>query len=721
MADPAFRRALDLLAALPGSPYSPNFEGRGSSGVRSAVVGGLLVPALALVVPAGRVHEDGIAAAELRRDVEYLASDSLGGRETGGPGIRRAERYIARAFENAGLTPLPGRSSYWIDFALYRQGFDRARTAIEVGGSRGRLGVDVRPFPFSGEGEVEAPVVFAGYGITAPEYGWDDYTGLDVRGKIVLVLRHEPGERDWQSMFDGAQPSRHSLFEAKIENAAAHGAAAMLLVTDPLNHDADEDLRPSGRLRLEPLEPRAAAGDEPPPLLAAHISRKLAEALVSGGLANLQRAIDAGKPASSLGLASPTARLAVAYSPGAERVEARNVAGFLEGRDPVLKDEWIVVGAHHDHLGAFRGRGDTVFNGADDNASGTSGVLALARAFGRLAERPRRSIAFVTFSAEEKGLLGSRALVEQKLVPVERMVYMLNLDMIGRNPGRDVRVYGDGYVRGLREVVQVANAEPRLPLEFAGDDYGADSDHAPFCEADIPFTFLWTGDHADYHQLGDHADKLDYERMESVVRVAHGIVRAVADLDAAPRFIHDVVWLGAKLEVEDGRAVLTAVEDGSRAAAAGLAAGDVVTALGDEAPPAAEVGRRLDQVEPGQTVALHVARATSGALTIEVARARVGYLGVSLGQLDDDLRASYGLPPEEGILVSQVLPGEPAALAGLENGDVVVSVAGQPVGPGGLTRHLAQIGAGETVELSVVRQGERLTVPVLLGERPSRR
>ncbi len=486
---------------------------------RLAATAGGVVLGLALGA-IGPVHggRENIRAEDLRRNVRSLAADSLLGRETGEPGVRKAERFIAKEFKKTGLSRLPGHDDYFIDFTLYRQGYEPGGTGLTLQlGERvkkSRIGTSFRPFPFSDEGTVEAPLVFVGYGITAPEHDHDDYGGVDVEGKIVLMLRHEPRENDPDSSFEGTNSTRHALFSTKAANAREHGAAGMLLVTDLLHHDSHEDLRVGGALRLNLPEPssESAEPDESEPFVAIHISQDLASSIVSSAghsLAQMQRAVDDGSSPAEFPLPDVVAKMGVLRSQNSEEVAARNVAAFLEGRDPDLKDEWIVIGGHHDHIGGFQGQGDTVFNGADDNASGTSGVLALAQAFADRAERPRRSIAFVTFSGEEKGLLGSQALVTREQVPIDRVVFMLNLDMIGRNPERDVELYGDGFVKGLRDVVESANRDQDLPLEFGGAAYAGNSDHDPFYEKDIPFMFFFTGVHEDYHQLGDHPDKLD--------------------------------------------------------------------------------------------------------------------------------------------------------------------------------------------------------------------
>jgi len=683
---------------------------------------------LALVVGAPASGDSTFGTGELRSHIEYLASDALEGRDTGAPGIKKAETYVAGAFREYGLKPLPGEKNYFVDFTLYRQGYDGAgtRMSIDAGrrGLRAKAGVDFRPFSFSDAGEIEAEVVFAGYGVTAPDLEYDDYAGLDVEGKIVFVLRHEPNERDPESPFNGTETTDHATFTTKARTASDHGAIGMVLVTDPLNHEPGDDLRLGGRLRLErPAEQDEEGGVDP--FLAVQISRELADRMLQGSgktLGDLQTAVDGEVLPAELALPSITASLGVRPSARAETVAARNVVGFLEGSDPVLKKERIVIGGHHDHLGAFSGSGDTVFNGADDNASGVSGVLELARAFAALPSRPPRSLVFVTFSAEEKGLLGSKALVEEVSLALDDVVFMLNLDMIGRNGSERVRVFGDGYARGLRETVELANDQKNLVIDFAATSYAGNSDHDPFYRNDIPFLFFFTGTHEDYHQLSDHADKIDFEQMRRILQTAFGLVDRIARAEQPPGFIHHVSWLGMQVEVlaEDGppAAVVTGVDLGSRASENGFATGDRLIAFdGEPLGDPARIGEILRGIEPGSTTSMGVRRGTEE-MVLEVRRARTGYMGVLTAGVDEDRRRSAGLGPGDGVLLRQVVDDGPSDKAGLRAGDVVLTIAGRPVGRDSLRSVLSQIGAGEKVELTIVRDDERLTLPLVLGQRP---
>lgn len=672
---------------------------------------------------------ESIRAADMRAHVATLASDEYAGRETLTAGADQAAAYIAKRFEKLGLAPLPGHRNFTVPYQLRSEGFDADSSdlAIRRDGAKAHFvpGEDFAPFFFSSAGTVNADVVFAGYGITAPDLGHDDYEGLDVKGKLVLVLRHTPQEKKEDNSFNGTE---HALFLTKATNAQKHGALGMLLVTDPLHHTDADDLRFKASLGLPRTETKKVGeteeGDEEK-FLAVHISREAAAAFLGSGptLADLQTSLDAGQKPGKLGVAPVPASLRIAKLP-AQVVEPTNVIGLLKGSDPKVADQWVVVGAHFDHLGGFHGEGDTVFNGADDNASGTSGLLELAEAFASRSSRPRRTIAFMGFSGEEKGLLGSRALLEQEIVPADQIVFMLNLDMIGRNSEEPVAVFGDGYATMVKEVTEKANAGAEANIEFAGESYAGNSDHHPFYQKDIPVMFFFTGTHDDYHQLGDHADKLDYENMEKIGRLAFGVLDSLASADRTPKFIHRIQWLGATVQVvEQGgksRVAVTDVADPSRGAVAGLRRGDTIQGLDGESLDPAKVGESFRGIKPGSSASLSVLHEDGNVAIVKVERAKTGYLGVMPAGVDDDLRKKLGLGDGEGVRIGSVVPEGPAHQGGLRAEDIVIQIAGVPIGARNLGRELSRIGAGEKVELLVARKGERLKLEITLGERPER-
>ncbi len=662
-----------------------------------------------------------ISDEDMRRHVSFLAADELAGRETGEPSIAIAERYVATAFASYGLQPLPGQDDFTVPFALFRRGYAEG-TGVRTEEARCRAGHDCRPFGFSGTGEVEAPVVFAGYGIHAPDQGWDDYDGLDVEGKLVLVLRHGPGEGDPDKRVNGD----HQQFRAKARTAEEQGALGMLLATDPLNHEDADDFRLGGRLSLQPPAPADSSPATDPGFLAIHVSRGLAETLISGSektLAEMQEALDGGARPCDLTTDRPVAAVTVVERSEPDRVEARNVVGVLPGSDPELKHEWIVIGAHHDHVGAYAGPGDTIFNGADDNASGVSGVLELAQAFATRETSPRRTLVFATFTGEEKGLLGSRALVEQGTLPLDKLVFMLNLDMIGRNSDAGVQVFGDGFVRDLRGLVEEVNTGAgRIDLAFAGQEYSANSDHHAFYREGVPFMFFFTGTHEDYHRIGDHAEKLDYRRMREIIRLAYGVLDRWAAIERPLAFIHRIDWLGIAVEARDAGdghrvAEVTAVETGSRAASSGLREGDRLVRLGGDDVVSSRVSTMFDAVDEGATAELVVERA-GRTRSVEIERVRPGYMGVMPLGVDAAVREEHGLADDEGLLLGNVVPGGPSAEAGLRSGDIVLRMDGKPIDNSSLRARLAQLGAGARVGLHVLRDGKRIKIALILGERP---
>ncbi len=674
-------------------------------------------------VAAGAAAAEAALQDQLRAHVSYLASDALAGREVGSPGSALAERYVAASFRRSGLKPLPGQKDFFHEFPLYRRGFDAARTALTLQTPRGSEaavpGVDFRPFSFSGTGEQSAGLVFAGYGITAPEYDYDDYRGLSVEGRFVLVLRHEPTGGGSEEFFQGARLTRHSLFTAKADNARRHGAVGMLLVTDPASAGGAEDLRLMDRYGTEAS---LGTGGGRGRFLALHISRSLAERLLfegGFGLRQAQKAVDGGARPAGLASLPVHLHLRVALEERAEEVPARNVVGYLPGSDPSLREEWILLGAHHDHLGSFAGRGDTVFNGADDNASGVAAVLALARSLAAAQPAPRRSLVFATFAAEEEGLFGSRRLAEE-LVPAGKTVLMINLDMIGRNPDRPVRVMGEGFAPDLRELVEEANRQVGLPLEYAGTGYAENSDHAPFFERGVPFLFFYTGMHEDYHGLRDEPDRLAYDRMAVIVRLVGLIARAAAERPERPGSVVNVPWLGVTFrphgQEAGGELAVSAVSPGSGAEGV-LRVGDRIVSVDGAAVAGAESVRvSFSRVRPGQEISVGLRR-QGAALEATLRRQPAGYLGVMVQRPEPPGEGRAG-PAAEGVLLGQVLPGGPAERGGLLPGDLILRVAGRPVDADSLTAVLEQLGAGRTVEIELLRGREALRSTLTLGRRP---
>lgn len=553
---------------------------------------GVLLQAQAAPPPASR--ED------LMAHVRFLAGDPLAGRETGTTAERLASGYIVNVFKEAGLTP-PAKSpggSYLQSFEVLLDCTlgDGNRLSLETRHGRekgeavswkGEAKRDFLPLPGSiARGEAQGEIVFAGYGITAPEHAYDDYAGLDVKGKVVLVLRHEPREKDPKSPFDGDRMTSHATFQAKIDRACALGAAGLVLVDDPLHHPGDAPLE-------GPLDVSAAGI----PAVHARLS-EMAPLLSAAGvdLRRLQEEIDRDLKPRSRPL--PIAA-SLAVDVKAHPRTASNVVGILPGGDPVLASEAVVIGAHYDHvgLGHFGARGGAadrgqIHNGADDNASGTAALLELARAFGRPgAPKPRRTLVFVAFTGEELGCLGSRHYVAHPAWPLEKTVAMINMDMVGRSNGQ-LTVGGVGTGSGLKALVEKAAEGSGLELAF-GESGFAPSDNAPFCEKKVPALFFFTRMHADYHRPTDDVEKIDAAGLEAVTGIVFRAATALAEAPrpayayVAPSEIPGMDLSGPRLGVTveavgqgDLRGCrITAVVPGGNAARAGLQPGDVMTEL----------------------------------------------------------------------------------------------------------------------------------------------
>ena len=478
--------------------------------------------------------------------VNILASDEFQGREAGTPGQWLAAKYVANEFSDYGLEPVGDENKYYQNFQIRRPALDEAVFWLEKDDSDSKAKIefslksDFIPFGFTGENNITAQVLFAGYGITAPEYNYDDYKNIDASGKIVLVLRHEPQENVTESIFDGLNLTQHAIFSEKAKNAQAHGAVGMLLVTDPAG--GHTNLAPQGfwsslfperkyKETWELVQRKYTTN-----FLAAWISVMAAEKIINifergQTLKSLQQSIDKNLTPKSFEISNLKAHLKISLKQKIRNTQ--NVLGLLKGYDPELRGELIVVGAHYDHIGIKKGQ---IYNGADDNASGTAGMLEIAETFSQMSIQPRRSILFAAFTAEELGLLGSEFYVKHPLIPLEQTIAMINLDMISRNQDNLVTVIGSNRSPELHEINLAANEEIGLEFRYNGEKYFSRSDHANFARYQIPVLFFNTDIHRDYHRSTDTSEKINPEKLAKIARLAYLVVWELANSDRRPTF-----------------------------------------------------------------------------------------------------------------------------------------------------------------------------------------
>ncbi len=517
-----------------------------------AIVIGIAVSAQS---PRPAFGPESIRIDELRAKLSHLASDEFRGRGNGTPELNAAADYIAEIFEENGLTPAGG-NGYFQDFQVERLSVGRDN-ALNLSGDRDvRLNPrsDFLPFPGSVDGAVTGSMVFVGYGIRAPDLGYDDLADINLAGKIAVALEGVPRGDDRDSPFNGLTDRDFSSIPDKARNVEQAGAVGLVIVQGPEQRSSIPIRFWADTLRAD-LPPRrslmrVAPGAADPGIPIAVVSLGAAVRLVPD-LGSRQSELDETLQSHSVPL-SGRATLRVDFD--RDGYVARNVIARIEGSNPDLDDRTIVVGAHYDHDGEDNGR---IWNGADDDASGTTALLELAEAFSG-GVRPGRGVLLAAWAGEEKGMLGSQHYVQNPVVPLKGTVAMIQLDMIGRNEehgpdaaegflmerasenGNMINLIGSAFSPDMRAAVEGANAEVGLELRFRYD-YGAQnlirrSDHWSFLSARIPALFVFGGLHPDYHTPNDTADKINYEKLEKVVRLVYQVVFEIGDGDAEPRF-----------------------------------------------------------------------------------------------------------------------------------------------------------------------------------------
>jgi hypothetical protein len=528
----------------------------------------LLISAQTPPLPPTRLEAgfDTIREASLRADLTFLASDALQGRLSLQPGDDVAIQWVAAEYAKAGLKPAVGNSYLQpVELIEYRPDRPRSYVELERNGSTKQWKFPEAAGAFPSDVDVTADVVFAGFGITAPELNYDDYQGVDVHGKIVLVFDHEPQEQDPTSIFNGTGNTRYATTRVKALNAQAHGAVGLLIVGEPnRKHPSNQErmARIGGSAtRAVPLPYQALAEDSlhtPSAVISDEAAKDLL-ATAGASPSDLQAAIDRDLKPQSRVLQDTKATMHFRNTSETTGT-TYNVAGLLEGSDPQLEAETILISAHHDHDGMS---GKEIWHGADDNGSGTVGVVTLARAFAANAaakngETPKRSILFVLFAAEERGLLGSFYMAAHPLRPLETTRAMINFDMIGRNETESnqtkglidipadttnrLNLIGALYSPDYKRTVEKENRYVGLDLDDRFDHEAAlniffRSDQFPFVLHNVPAFWWFTGFHPDYHHTTDTADRINYAKMAKILRLAYLTGFEFANETEPPKFI----------------------------------------------------------------------------------------------------------------------------------------------------------------------------------------
>ena len=497
-----------------------------------------------------------IAAAQLRSYLSFIASDEMEGRDTPSRGLDTTAKFIAMNLERWGFKPAGDDGSFFQRIVLRRDLLDGAHSSAEINGQKFSFGEDFLPNPVPAT--ITGPLVYAGNGWVVKSKNIDAYQGVDVKDKIVVIygegfpkgvtradLTGRMGE-DWLSPLLYAQ---------------RHGAKGVLAISDDSMLQRWEQTRQlraagnAGRPQVERFMNQNGA-----PVSAIWLSSKMADALFQGEKYDAQSLIARGRNGEQVEAFELSATKKVSFTIAAktERPLTQNVVAVWPGNDPVLKNEYVAVGAHYDHIGICApGASDPICNGADDDGSGTTAMLAMAEAISHAKERPRRSVLFVWHCGEEKGLWGSRYFTDYPTIPLDHIVTQLNIDMIGRskkdgdtNPlNRDLSGPNQIYVIGskmmsteLGELSETVNKSYlNLQYDYRYDDPGDPnrfffrSDHFNYARKGIPIIFFFDGVHEDYHRPGDEAQKIDYEKMEKVARTIYLTLWEVANRPHRPK------------------------------------------------------------------------------------------------------------------------------------------------------------------------------------------
>lgn len=613
---------------------------------------------LLLACSVGAVAQKPVAADllenNLRKHVQYLASDQLEGRKTGEVGATTAAGYVANQFAQFKLKPgiktAKGKGNFlqafpYVSGVTVGEGsFLRLVPADATRESKLELGITYTPFANSINGEVaNAPLVFAGFGIATPDKRLDDYAGLDVNGKVVLAFNGVPEGNGPRSEFSGVS------VQLLANIAKERGARAMVLIAQTDDFKTD----PLTRFAYDP-----GFGETSIPVVI--IDRSIAADLL--GVKNVKEVNEIEKWLRMKGNAPPYIQIRPYNLPAAtasikvelnkKTVDAYNVIGIVEGNDPTLKNEAIVIGAHYDHLGrggrsSLSPNSSDIHHGADDNASGTAAIIELARQFAK-DKKNKRTLIFMAFGGEEEGLLGSKYYVNNPVWPLDKTVAMINLDMVGRLNENKLSVGGIGTANEWKDRVNESNKQEvylasnnnkvqalvgsadAFSLQLTEDGFGP-SDHSSFYGKQIPVLFFFTGSHLDYHKPSDTAEKINYDGLTKITNYVAAIAKSIDENPIRPtykvaqssgmggrsQFNVSLGTIPAYGETNDGLG-LDGVRDGSPAAKAGLKGGDKIIKLaGKEVRNISDYMYALGVMKAGEEYEVVVKRGTE-TLTMKI-------------------------------------------------------------------------------------------------------
>jgi hypothetical protein len=621
----------------------------------AAVTAGLLF-VLASPAPAQKPFDDPVLE-RMRKDIFFLASPECEGRGVDTKGIEKAADYIVTEFKEAGLKPAMKNGSYFQPFTITAGVKLGQPTQLILSGPKDvtkdlKLGTDYNPMGYSPTSKMNAGLVFVGYGITAKELKYDDYAGVDVEGKVVVMMRRLPryginGEKRFDTSVQSSDESLHAQFATKIDNAAAHKVAGIIMVNDTSAAGTRDPL---------PQFANHAVGTTPATFPVMFAKRSVVDALIAGGpiksVADIETLIDKDLKPRSFEITGWKADAEVNVN--RTEYKCKNIVGVLEGSGP-LADETVVIGAHYDHVGYGNfgslggpGAAGKIHYGADDNGSGTTTLMELARRFGAEKNRKGRRLVFIAFSAEERGLFGSVHYCKEPLFPLEKTAAMVNMDMVGRTKPvpsdwlgiaemKDrLIVYGTGTGDGFDKLVDKASAEVPFKVSKMAAGTGP-SDHDSFYRKKVPVLFLYTGTHGEYHRPTDIPEKINVPGMK---KVADFVQVMVDDLSTRTKPKYQVT--------------------------------------------------RDPWTDPSET---RVASRPAGPK-----------LGIRPGNYESE---------DGGVLVEGLSPGGAAEKGGIKDNDLIVEIGGKPVkNIGGYMTAMSTQKAGTPVEVVVMRKGKKVTLKV---------